>query len=154
MIADTLSELETLLQTVPERFSRLTPEAAARPRAPGKWSRLQILGHLCDSAVNNLTRFVHGAAPSQEPLAIRPYDQNAWVAAQRYDDAPVDEVLALWLALNRSVVRVAKGLPADRLAHRCRLANGTVVTLEWLVTDYLDHLNHHLRQIFDGDETN
>ena len=31
---------------------------AAKPRAPGKWSPKQIIGHLIDSASNNHQRFV------------------------------------------------------------------------------------------------
>ncbi|MGH7460381.1 MAG: hypothetical protein ACREMA_05050, partial [Longimicrobiales bacterium] len=34
------------------------PDRAAQPRAPGKWSPAQIIGHLIDSASNDHQRFV------------------------------------------------------------------------------------------------
>lgn len=149
MSLETTAPLESLLRSVPEDFRALTAEEATQPRAPGKWSRLQILGHLCDSAVNNLARFVKGASLAPDPLPIEPYDQEAWVAVQRYGEAAsVEEVLTLWSALNVSVVRVVQGLSGDQLARPCRLPDGTIVTLGWLFEDYVDHLKHHLRQIF------
>jgi hypothetical protein len=38
----------------------------------------EILGHLIDSAANNIQRFVRAAAA--DPLVFPGYDQNAWVA--------------------------------------------------------------------------
>jgi hypothetical protein len=33
-------------------------DAASRERAPGKWSKKEIIGHLIDSPANNHARFV------------------------------------------------------------------------------------------------
>ena len=37
-------------------LERISDADAARPRAPGKWSRKEIVGHLIDSASVNLMR--------------------------------------------------------------------------------------------------
>lgn len=142
-----VSEMESLLQSVPQRFRELAHDEIVRPRSEGKWSRLQILGHLCDSAINNVSRFIRFQYES-EPLLIIPYNQEVWVETQQYADAPVEDVLGLWLSLNKSIVRVISSLPEAGLSRTCRLPDGNVVTLEWLIQDYVEHMNHHLRQIF------
>lgn len=148
-----VSDLTNLLHEVPRRFRQFGDEEVKKPRAEGKWSRLQILGHVCDSAINNLNRFVSIQGQS-EPLVIASYNQNVWVEAGRYNEASAEEIMALWVSLNQSVLRVVSGLSASVLSHLCRLPDGTEVTLEWLIGDYVDHLKHHLEQIFPGDSWN
>jgi hypothetical protein len=140
--------LQVLLQEVPHAFRSLTLEEAVEPRSEGKWSRLQILGHLCDSAINNVTRFIR-VLHEPQPLLLLPYDQEQWVNAQRYGQASTEEILSLWLSLNQSVLRVISGLKPSQLSLSCQLPNGgDIVTLQWLIEDYLEHMVHHLKQIF------
>ncbi|WP_256256333.1 DinB family protein [Paenibacillus sp. BC26] len=77
-----------------------------------------------------------------------PYDQENWVKAQRYIDAPPEEVLALRVSLNQSVLRVITGLSPASLARTGQFPSGTTVTSEWLIDDYVAHMEHHLQQIF------
>ena len=51
-------------------------------RGEGKWTALQLLGHLIDSAANNHQRFVRALA--QPRLDWPGYDQLAHVAVQSY----------------------------------------------------------------------
>ncbi|OFW75589.1 MAG: metal-dependent hydrolase [Alicyclobacillus sp. RIFOXYA1_FULL_53_8] len=146
-MSNVVEQLEELLKSVPRQLRELSNEDLVNPRSTGKWSRLQILGHLCDSAVNNLGRFIQ-AQYQPEPLAIVSYNQEVWVSSQHYGETPIDEVLTLWLSLNRSIVRVISSLPGDVLSQTCKLSSGDIVTLEWLIDDYLQHMKHHLQQIF------
>ncbi|MFC3747398.1 DinB family protein [Paenibacillus sp. GCM10012306] len=139
--------IQVLLQEVPQTFRSLTHAEALEPLAPGKWSRLQILGHLCDSAINNVSRFIRISYEPQ-PLVVFAYEQNHWVDAQRYNQASVEEVLSLWISLNQSILRVISDLKPAQLSLSCKLPNGDNVTLQWLVEDYLNHIVHHLKQIF------
>ncbi|WP_409347065.1 DinB family protein [Paenibacillus sp. MBLB4367] len=77
------------------------------------------------------------------------YNQEAWVSVQYYKEAPIEDVLELWVSLNRSVLRVIGSLPETSLARSCQLPDGSLVTLGWLIDDYLVHMKHHLRQIFN-----
>ncbi|MFB9329435.1 DinB family protein [Paenibacillus aurantiacus] len=146
------NQLEILLASVPASIANLSAEAMTAPLQPGKWSRLQILGHLCDSALHNLTRFVH-VQQLPEPVQLQPYNQDQWVAAQHYADASIDDIVALWVSLNRSIVRVLVHLPGDAASRTVQLPNGDTQTLAWLVADYLAHLNHHLQQIVPDDSS-
>ncbi|OAB37390.1 hypothetical protein PMSM_04820 [Paenibacillus macquariensis subsp. macquariensis] len=53
-----IDNLNNWLIKVPEEFSRMSElEVSERP-LPHKWSKKEMLGHLCDSAINNLERFI------------------------------------------------------------------------------------------------
>jgi len=139
------------------RLTAITDAAAAKPRAPGKWSRKEIVGHLIDSASNNHERFVR--AQFTDDLMCPTYDQEAWVRVQRYSDAPWGELIALWRYFNVQLARVIEATPReirlrprerhnlDQVAFR-RLPAGEPATLEYFMRDYVEHLEHHLGQIF------
>jgi hypothetical protein len=58
----------------------LSESRAEQPRAPGKWSPKQVIGHLIDSAANNHQRFVRA---QQDASYTGPgYTQDHWVAVQ------------------------------------------------------------------------
>ena len=114
------------------------------------------MGHLIDSASNNHRRFV--LAQQQEDLVFPGYAQDAWVAAQRYQDAPWEELVSLWRGFNLHLARVMEAAPdfeRTRIRRRHNLheiAFRTIpedqpATLEYFMSDYVDHLEHHLRQI-------
>ena len=148
-----------LANTVEEwlpRLRALGDEINAKHPAPGKWSPREIVGHLIDSASNNHQRFVRAAF--QDNLVFQGYDQDKWVALQRYQEAPWGELLTLWSSFNQHLARVMAAIPTevrrrehtnhnfDRLALR-PVAPGTPTTLEYFMEDYVLHLHHHLRQI-------
>jgi hypothetical protein len=138
------------------RLGALTPEEASLRPAPGKWCPAEIIGHLIDSATNNHRRFVLGQL--QDDLVFPGYDQDAWVRVQCYRDAPWEELVASWRALNLRIAHVmeAAGDPArtrprhphslDRIAFS-PVPEDRPATLGALMEDYVDHLEHHLRQI-------
>jgi hypothetical protein len=54
---------------------RLSPVDAVAPRGEGKWTKIEILGHLVDSAANNHQRFVRAQESSGE-FAFPGYAQD------------------------------------------------------------------------------
>jgi len=115
--------------------------------AADKWSKKEIMGHLIDSAQINLQRFVRCTYEENFKLI---YEQVEWVEAQHYQDAEITEILLLWKLLNEQIIRVLKNYPANRLSARCdNDKNGIKLhTVEWLAKDYVDHLKHHLGQVY------
>ena len=113
---------------------------------PEKWSKKEIIGHLIDSAQINLQRFVRCTYEENFKLT---YGQVEWVQAQHYQQADINELLALWRLLNLQIIRVWENYPASRMQAQCDKSKTTVAlhTVEWLAQDYVDHLNHHLQQI-------
>ncbi|MEC0243683.1 DinB family protein [Paenibacillus dokdonensis] len=145
-----VERLNHWIAEVPVKFNILPePELSIRPQ-PHKWSKKEILGHLCDSAQNNLQRFIR-AQYEEQPQTVIKYDQEQWVKLMGYQDLPFDQVLSLWVSLNKQVAAVIEKTQENHLQKGYPLSEGQIVTLGWLIDDYVDHLEHHLKQIF-GDK--
>ncbi len=153
------SEIAARLRARVERAAhalRALSEAESERRpAPGKWSKKEILGHLVDSASNNHQRFVR--ARFQEDLVFPGYEQDDWVAAERWQERPWNETLELWRLYNLHLAHLIASTPralAERVHTRHNLhlrawrkiAEGAPATLGWFMEDYLGHLEHHLDQ--------
>jgi hypothetical protein len=142
-----ISHLEKHIKEVPERFNQFSTETLLQKPAPGKWSKQEILGHLIDSAINNLKRFTDTQYFPQPYTVIR-YNQDELVVINRYQQLPLDHLLKLWSVLNHQVANVISTIPADKLSYTVIIPSGDSKTLEWLAIDYVDHMEHHLKQIF------
>jgi len=141
--------LEDFVRTVEEAAARLlslTEDEARVPLAEGKWSAKEVVGHLIDSASNNHQRFVR--AQEVDRLVFPPYEQNHWSASQHCNDRGWSDLIALWHAYNAHLAHVIPYIPDGKLAVQCVIEHDHPVTLEYLVTDYVVHLRHHLDQIF------
>jgi hypothetical protein len=141
----TIDQLDLWVSTVQEEFRQMSEIEVSQRPAPQKWSKKEILGHLCDSAINNLERFVR-IQYNKEPLILTPYDQVQWVKIQGYQELPIDEVLNLWVSLNKKIINVVKNIPNENLALKCGFEGNELVTLQWLIQDYMEHLEHHLKK--------
>lgn len=143
----TIKQLEQILQEYSPLLSQIPESTFAAKPLPHKWSKKEILGHLIDSAQNNIRRFV--VAQYEEKPAIK-YAQDNWVAAANYQDYDSDDLVALWTLLNKHLCMVLKNIPpvmADRLCD-----TGELKTLQWLAADYCKHLLHHLHQVLNLEE--
>ncbi len=140
----------SLLSQAMENTSRIVlaadEDAFSAARTPGKWSRKLILGHLCDSAHNNLRRFTVGSYQEGEHIV---YDPDAWVAINGYEEMTKAEVLHLWVILNRQICRVLERLEDRHMERQLDTGKGKTElhTLAWLADDYWAHMQHHLSQL-------
>ena len=138
--------LNYLIEALPIRVKQFS-EQEFSAQISNKWSKKEILGHLCDSATNNHHRFIKIQFESQ-PFEIVPYNQNNWVLIQNYQALPIFEIVSLWTTLNRHIVRVISEILEDKLLYLCDIGDSKSITLTELIQDYLRHMDHHLRQIF------
>ncbi|HYV82854.1 MAG TPA: DinB family protein [Pyrinomonadaceae bacterium] len=147
---DTIVSARARLRDIPETQSR-------QKNSPDDWSPAEVLGHLIDSAANNHQRFVR--AQFTDDLVFSGYEQNQWVSSQKYREESWSEVIQLWSAYNLHLLHVVSVIPEDiltkaRSPHTLdQIAFNLVdknnpATLEYLIRDYVDHLRHHLDQIF------
>jgi hypothetical protein len=138
-----------LVEAAGPRLREIGESESLQPILPGGWSRKQVIGHLIDSASNNHQRFVRAAL--QTSLDFPGYDQSGNVRVQAVQGADWKLLVSLWTAYNRYLAHIIAQLPPSKLDTVCRIGSGETVTLEFLVTDYVRHLVHHLSQLRAAD---
>lgn len=141
-----------MLDLVENSYAKLveiSDEQAAQPIGAGEWSGKQIIGHLIDSACNNHQRFVR--AQWCERLEFPPYQQEEWVACQKYNLRNWHDLLNLWKAYNEHIVHVTGVIDEENLQTPCVIhwSSGVsdVILLSEVIKDYWRHMQHHLDQI-------
>ncbi|HMQ80036.1 MAG TPA: DinB family protein [Ignavibacteria bacterium] len=152
VLSNSINRISSLLNEVPEKVMSIAPAEIVFKKSPEKWSKKEILGHLCDSAVNNLGRFVR-AQFEEQPFKIIPYAQDDWVRINHYNVMETGELLNYWVSLNRQIVQIISNIPEEKLAVTIELANAAFredtseKNLLWLIEDYVVHMEYHLKQV-------
>jgi DinB family protein len=134
-----LNKLETLLSTNP------IADFEAK-RTEDSWSKKEILGHLTDSAINNLQRFTE-IQYSEKPYHIRPYQQAELVKANDYQNKSNKDLFNLLIALNRHIIYLIKNQTDESLKYQVVLPNQATTDLKFVIEDYIGHFHHHLNQL-------
>jgi len=138
-----LSErLSAVLRNAMPWLLTVSEAEASVPEREGKWSGKQVIGHLTDSAVNNLRRIILLQIEAGQSLSG--YEQMAWVSLQHYAEREWAQVLALWFSLNEHLAWAIAHMEKARLANR-GVVEGEPLTLGFLIEDYVAHMEHHLR---------
>jgi hypothetical protein len=138
--------MQTGLRKIAEQAAfRLASVASSQP-APGKGAAKEILGHRIGSACNNHARFVRVGL--EDGFTLPASVQDEWVRLQAYQGRPWDEVVSLWKFSNLHLAHVIEYLPEASLEHRLTVGTSTV-TLKFLAEDYVAHLEHHLKQVWE-----
>lgn len=150
MVKQVANELRQIITTYSTAFSSM-PEAdfSDKPN-PEKWSKKEVVGHLIDSAQNNLRRFIVGQYDHVPPHIV--YDQNFWVKANGYQEMTSLDVIVLWTLVNFRICAVLENMPEGNYKKKCNTGKGNeqLYTLEWLAQDYVKHLKHHVNQVIPG----
>jgi hypothetical protein len=146
MIEQPAGRLRYLLQTIPPLLYAADAHDFSLRSRPGKWSKKEILGHLIDSACNNHQRFVR-IQFEEMPRII--YDQDNWNACSYYQQRDKDQLVAFWEVYNNQLLELITRIPAGLLTREGVSGNGERHTLAWYITDYVTHMEHHLRQLVE-----
>ena len=144
---DTIQQLEDIIDKYTPLLRDVSEEVLAVKPAPGKWSGKELIGHLVDSAQNNIRRFVVVQYEDKPKIT---YAQDSWVVAADYQNYPVKDLLDLWLMLNKHIVILLKNMPAS-FAEK-EVLTEELHSVEWLAADYNKHLLHHLHQVLKLEE--
>lgn len=147
-VAVAMDQLNDHIQQMAGRYEKFSKEELLSKTAPNKWSRLEILGHLIDSAINNLKRFTEIQFLPQ-PYKVVSYQQNELVAVNNYQNLPVAHLLDLWKTLNQQIIYVVKNIPQEKLNFSVdpQYDDKEMKSLGWIICDYVAHLEHHLKQL-------
>ena len=144
---EVIAELSGIVKDYSLEIKAIPEQEFSQKLRTNKWSRKEVLGHLIDSAQNNLRRFICGQYENIPPKIV--YEQNFWVNSNGYQSAPADDVITLWKLINERIVAVLSNMPSDAYSRKCDTEKNSesLHSLEWLAKDYLKHLKHHLNQI-------
>jgi hypothetical protein len=145
-----IQELHDLIDVYSVKFEIYTEEEFARKPHPDKWSKKEIVGHLIDSAQNNLRRFIVGQYEQQAPKIV--YDQDFWVLANGYQRMKKKDVIVLWTLINKQICAILQNMTTANYSKVCDTGKNVVQlhSIEWLADDYVKHMKHHLNQIIPG----
>ena len=139
------TRLKKILDETPKMLLNFSDEAASKIPAPGKWCKKEILGHLIDSAGNNHQRFVR--MQIENKLNLPQYKQNEWVEVQKYRNRNWIDLVKLWMGLNMHIVHVFENVDASKLGNTALFPEYGELTLQFIIDDYVDHMEHHLKQM-------
>ena len=141
---ESIERLRRLCEIIPPLLEQISdPEFLSKP-SPEKWSKKEILGHLIDSAANNHHRFIR-IQYEREPVIS--YDQNQWNSLSHYADLERSQLISFWTLYNKHLLHLLKYIPEENLGLNGVGGDGKQLPLHFYITDYIDHLEHHLHQL-------
>jgi hypothetical protein len=142
--------LQNSIDLIPAKFLKYSEEELRRKPAPNKWSKKEILGHLIDSAANNHHRFVKSQFEGN-PYFVNSYAQDNWVKSQKPNDINSKFLVEFWKMYNMHLHWIMVNYPEEKLAVKCKAEDVTELkeNILLLMKDYVDHMDHHLEQIFN-----
>jgi hypothetical protein len=143
----TIDELDQIIQEYSKKIGTIPESELSAKPLPSKWSKKEVVGHLIDSAQNNLRRFICGQYESYPPKIV--YDQDRWVASNNYGQMDSKEIIEFWKLTNKRIIAVLSQMPSTNYSLNCDTGTGVVKlhSIEWLADDYVKHMKHHLNQI-------
>lgn len=110
----------------------------------------QIVGHLVDSASNNIHRIVHlqyQASPFSFPNYGTHGNNDRWIAIQNYQQEDWDDLVQLWNYSNLHIIHIIKNIKVEFLDKQWIPAPEKKESLQEMVVDYLIHFKLHLNEI-------
>jgi hypothetical protein len=146
MTKESISRLQFLIDTIPSLLTEIEEMKFSEKQNLEKWSKKEILGHLIDSATNNHQRFVRCQFENIPKIV---YDQNNWNKFNFYQQIDKSQIIEFWTIYNKQLVQLIKNISNENLLKECKTSDDKNYTIEYLISDYVEHLEHHLQQIVD-----
>ncbi|MCD8044421.1 MAG: DinB family protein [Tannerellaceae bacterium] len=110
----------------------------------------QIVGHLVDSASNNIHRIVQFHY-QPDPMIFPDYancgNNDRWIAIQNYQEEDWDNLIQLWKYTNIHIAHLIRQVDTTKLAHNWINAFGEKISLREMITSYPSHLHLHINEI-------
>ena len=109
------------------------------------WTRKEALGHLVDLAATHHQWFAR--ALTEPNLAISGSPQESWVCALRYRNYPWQDLVNLWISINRLLIHMLAVIPGEKLTVPCRIGIGKPVPLSKLIDRYFEQFQDMIGQL-------
>lgn len=150
--AEVNQNIISLLEIWEPILSKLPEDVITERRNSQNRTIKQLLGHLIDSASNNIHRIIH-LQYQQSPIVFPDYanlgNNDRWIAIQNYQEENWDHLIQLWKYSNLHIVHVINNVSEDKLDNVWINALNEAITLRTMIVNYLVHLKLHLNEISD-----
>lgn len=146
MLEKYINRLAYLCEVIPIKlFAIDESEFSARP-IESKWSKKEIIGHLIDSATNNHRRFIRGQF---EEIPTITYHPDQWNKFNYYSQMPGTQIIQFWEMYNMQILSIIRLIPEENLHIKVNTGGETSFSIAYLFNDYIDHMEHHLKQVIE-----
>ncbi|HPR30493.1 MAG TPA: hypothetical protein PLK12_00295 [Prolixibacteraceae bacterium] len=133
------------------RLTQLSEDTIINKRNSQDRTIKQILGHMVDSASNNIHRIVH-LQYQDSPLRFPNYATNGnndrWIAIQNYQNENWSDLIQHWKYSHLHWIHIVKNVNQEKLDNvwisDSKYGN---ITLRAMIVDFLRHFNLHLSEI-------
>ena len=143
-------ELLSLIQEYHSKLMALPEDVITNRRNIQKRSIRQIVGHMVDSASNNIHRIVH-LQYQPSPLIYPDYanlgNNDRWIAIQNYQAENWEDLVYLWKYSNLHIIHIINNVNPEKLDNPWITALNEKVTLKEMILDYLSHFKLHIKEI-------
>ena len=145
-------ELLSLIKEWELKLLQLPKDLITQKRNSQNRTIKQIVGHMADSASNNIHRIIH-LQYQTSPLIFPDYanlgNNDRWIAIQNYQNEIWEDLVQLWKYSNLHIIHVINNVNMDKLDNEWISALNKAVSLKTMIIDYLPHVQLHLSEIDD-----
>lgn len=143
-------EIVRLIETWEKKLNDLPDEVISGRRNSQNRTIKQILGHLIDSASNNIHRVVHlqyQTSPFEFPNYATFGNNERWISIQNYQDEDWTSMIQHWKYSNLHLCHIIKNVNDDHLGKEWIAGKDRNLTLKAMIEAYTPHLKLHLSEI-------
>ena len=145
-------DLKTLILSWEPRLRAMPSNMISENRNEQGRNIRQIVGHMVDSASNNIHRIVH-LQYRESPLDFPNYATNGnndrWISIQNYEEEDWTDLVNLWKYANLHIIHAIKNVNFSKLENQWYYDEDTLISMREGIIDYLRHFKLHLDEIFD-----
>ena len=145
-------ELLVLIEKWETKLSALDENIIVMRRNRQNRNIKQIVGHMVDSASNNIHRIVHlqyQTSPFDFPNYSTFGNNDRWIAIQDYQSENWENLVQLWKYINLHIIHVINHVNEDKLDNLWIGGKDEFVSLKEMIIDYLPHFKLHIAEIKD-----
>jgi hypothetical protein len=143
-------EILGLVREWESKLSELPEDIITKRQNEQKRSIKQIVGHMVDSATNNIHRIIH-LQYQPNPLIYPDYankgNNDRWIVIQNYQEENWNDLIQLWKYSNIHIVHVINHVKVEKLDNEWINGLKQKVRLKAMILDYLRHFKLHLGEI-------
>jgi hypothetical protein len=139
---DVLSELEHQIVSFQALLKEIPEEKAGFAYAEGKWTIIELIGHILDTERIMAYRALRIARNDSTPLAG--FEENDYVANAHFADRSLNSMAEEFQYLRKANLFLIRSLNETELG-RVGISNEKPISVKALVFIIAGHLNHHIR---------